>query len=427
MAHKWIETHYTGIRYREHPTRKHGRVRYDRYYNVRFQVGGQQVNEGYGWESEGMTLEKVALLKAEMRNELLKGKGTGRLADRRKQQAEEQLAAKAAEEEQARLQLTYEEFWDEHYSPLLADKKPSTSRREEELHRLWILPAIGSRPIRELTELDIARVTRSMAESGRADRTQHYAQQSIRMVINHAIRHNYFKGTNPVTLTKKPKYDNTRDRFLSKAEAKQLLDALAKKSKAIHDMALLSLYTGLRLGEIYSLTWTDIDLAHRQITVRDTKSGRTRVAGMTKQVKAMLETVPKHEGCQYVFPARIVRAATNGKTSNKPSYKKRAGNISKTFPRVVDALGYNDGADDSRQKVTFHTLRHTYASWLVMEGVPLYTVQKMLGHSDLKMTMRYSHHAPEHFAAATNVLENIADQIGSEDQGSRLRTVGGSK
>jgi site-specific recombinase XerD len=78
-----------------------------------------------------------------------------------------------------------------------------------------------------------------------------------------------------------------------------------------------------------------------------------------------------------------------------------------TYQRVVQRLGFNLGIDDVTQKVVFHTLRHTYASWLVMGGVDLYTIQKLMGHKSHQMTQRYAHLAPEHLEKAVNSLENI--------------------
>ncbi|MBN2060747.1 MAG: tyrosine-type recombinase/integrase [Deltaproteobacteria bacterium] len=66
---------------------------------------------------------------------------------------------------------------------------------------------------------------------------------------------------------------------------------------------------------------------------------------------------------------------------------------------------------DRRQRLTFHSLRHTYASWLVMQGTPLYTVQLLLGHKSMSMTMRYSHLAPDTLkAAVVNFEKNIKKQ-----------------
>jgi integrase len=81
--------------------------------------------------------------------------------------------------------------------------------------------------------------------------------------------------------------------------------------------------------------------------------------------------------------------------------------ISNAFPRTVEALqelpleaGGIRQRHDKREKITFHSLRHTYASWLVMKDVSLYVVKELLGHSTIKMTERYSHLTPDHRHAA---------------------------
>jgi integrase len=89
--------------------------------------------------------------------------------------------------------------------------------------------------------------------------------------------------------------------------------------------------------------------------------------------------------------------------------------LSKSFRIAVEALGFNKGITDPRERVTFHTLRHTFASWAVIVGVPLYTVGKALGHKTLTMTQRYAHLAPdshrivfEAVAKYTNSIEQVA-------------------
>lgn len=78
--------------------------------------------------------------------------------------------------------------------------------------------------------------------------------------------------------------------------------------------------------------------------------------------------------------------------------------MSRVFLNTVNELGFNTGVTDPRRRVVFHTLRHTYASWLVQAGVDLYVVRDLLGHSSIKMTERYSHLAPERLKGAVDML-----------------------
>jgi site-specific recombinase XerD len=78
---------------------------------------------------------------------------------------------------------------------------------------------------------------------------------------------------------------------------------------------------------------------------------------------------------------------------------------SKTFSRVVDDLGLNEGITDRRQRVTFHTLRHTFASWQVAGGTDLYTVKELLGHSSIKVTERYAHLRPSTLKTAVRIFD----------------------
>ncbi len=392
MAHKWTATKFKGIRYREHLARMHGRQR-DRYFNVRFRVAGISVNEGYGWASEGMSASKAALLMAELRKELRTGKGTGKLSDRRKAKQAELEAVKQAELAQKRKAVTYKQFFNEHYFPTIQGKKATTLAREESLHKLWILPVLGRTSIKDIRELHILKVKRAMEEKELSPRSVQYAFTCIQMVISHAIKIGYYRAVNPVLALPKnsrPKFDNRKTRFLSHENADRLLQALAEKSKQVRDMTLLSLHCGLRFGEIASLTWGDIDQVHGFITLRDTKSGSNRTVTMTGEVSDMFNGRYGGYG-ELVFPCR----------TGKPQRL-----MSQTFARTVEALGLNDGVnDDRKQKITFHSCRHTCASWLVMAGVPLYTVQKILGHSTIAMTERYAHLAPKEFKAAANLME----------------------
>ncbi len=172
--------------------------------------------------------------------------------------------------------------------------------------------------------------------------------------------------------------------------AEILLQKLKESSLTVHDMALLSLHCGLRKGEITNLTWNDVDFDNGFLFIKDAKNGKNRKAIMTEDVKSMLKERSKVSVNNFVFTT----------AKGEP-----IADISKTFPRVVETLGFNKGISDKRQQVVFHTLRHTYASWLVMSGVDLYTVQRLMGHSTIAMTERYSHLAPDYLKKAVKTFE----------------------
>jgi integrase len=81
--------------------------------------------------------------------------------------------------------------------------------------------------------------------------------------------------------------------------------------------------------------------------------------------------------------------------------------VSREFNRAVNELKLNQGVSDRRQRVVIHTLRHSFASWLVQKGTPLYTVSKLMGHSGMRHTERYAHLAPDTQRAAAMELEGI--------------------
>lgn len=390
MAVIWNKTNFPGVRFYEHATRKHG-VQKDRYFAIRFQANGKRREEGLGWASEGWTAVKASHTLAELKKAATVGEGPCSLSEKR-QQAEEKRQAEAEARTQAeRDNVTFGNVFLDSYFPIAKKNKSVRSwQKEDQCYRLWIAPVLADKPLKDIAPIHLERIKKNMAEAGRAPRSATYCLAVVRQVFNFARDHDLFAGQNPVTKVKKPSADNRRVRFLTHDEADRLLDALAERSPQVHDQALLSLHCGLRAGEIFALTWADVDLDRGVLTLRDTKSGKTRAAIMTEAVKSMLRAKVRGVPRELVFPAR-----GGGKIVQ----------VSDAFDRTVRALGLNDGVEDSRQKVVFHSLRHTFASWLVEQGVDLYTVKELMGHGNLAMTERYSHLAPDKLHRAVKTLE----------------------
>jgi integrase len=409
---QYQSTKFPGVRTREHATRKHG-IRPDRYFLIRYQTQGKRKEEGLGWASEGWTAEKAAVKLAELKQAAKTGEGAKRLSEKRaaRKKADQEAAARRKAEE--RRATTYEQYFRGHYLPEVEhDKSRVAVRDEKSIHKNSILPNIGNLPILHIGELDLKRITRAMNKAGRAPRTIQLALAHVRMVINHAIRSGYHAGPNPVSTmprNSKPKVENRRLRFFTPDEAGDLLERLLSRSKDVHDMTLLSIYCGLRAGEIFKLTWRYVDLANRLVTLVETKSGKDRTVPMPEKVYNMFLSRTEGPGNALVFPD------TKGKQRVR---------MSKTFERTVDAMGLNEGVTDRKNKLVFHSCRHTCASWLVQAGVPLLTVKEILGHSTIALTERYSHLAPDGTRAALQVMEKAIQESRTESNVQQLVNAG---
>jgi integrase len=380
MAIKRFKSNFPGVRYREHPTRKHG-IKHDRYFSIYYRVNGKKREEGLGWASQGWTAQKAAHELSKLKESHRVGSGPQTLKEKRNIEYNRR-------EQEAKDTLSFSSFFKEHYFPLQDIKK--SCEREEEIYKLWIEPVIGNVTMKDVSPIHLERIKKNMSDAGRAPRTIHYCLAVIRQVFNYAKRINLYSSDNPVGKVKKPTFDNKRVRFLAREEADKLLKELQLRSPELHDMAILSLHSGLRAGEIFNLTWGDIDIEKGIVLLKDTKTGKNRFAYMTNEVKKMLSVKQKGKHNEPVFMGR------GGKIKN----------VSNTFDRTVKDLGLNTGVTDPRQKIVFHSLRHTYASWLVESGVDLYTVKKLLGHSSIAMTERYSHLGQNTLQNAVRVFEN---------------------
>lgn len=189
-----------------------------------------------------------------------------------------------------------------------------------------------------------------------------------------------------------PKFDNARTRFLSQGEAQKLISYLFESSQLWYDIALISLNTGMRLSEIIKLKVSNINLSSQYVSAMDTKNRKNRY-------------IPLNNTAFEVFSRN-----TKGKENSDHVFlheNKKINIYNNVFTRAVKKCGFNNNITDNRQKVVFHTLRHTFASWLVQQGTPLAVVSSLLGHSSIQMTMRYAHLAPEQGQNAVMKMEQV--------------------
>ncbi len=151
-------------------------------------------------------------------------------------------------------------------------------------------------------------------------------------------------------------------------------------------MVLLARNTGMRRGELFALTWENVSVKEKLVTVEGVtaKSGSTRHISLNNEALGVLiDWRNQSDGNKLVFP--------------NPNTGKKFDNIKKSWATLIKLAGIKE--------FRFHDLRHHFASSLVMKGQDLNTVRELLGHSDLSMTLRYAHLAPEHKAAAVALID----------------------
>ncbi len=370
MARKISIKKYAGVYFTESKVRR-WRERPDKVYWVKFKDSSGKIRwERCGWASEGWTPEAAQ----RRRFELLEQDRTGSYKPRRKRRRE---------------RITFGEIAQKYINWARQSKK---SWKDDELrYKRHLEPVLSKDPLKSVSPLKIERLKRDLYKKGLSDGTVKHCLVLVRQIFNKARAWGLYDGPNPIRQVKLPSPNNKRTRFLTLEEADDLLEELKRQSKQVYDQALLSLHCGLRFGEIASLKWGDLDFRNGIIHVRDPKAGESRQAFMTEQVSEMfLDRMPEdvHPG-DLVFPGR-------GGVRQK--------SVSKAFFRAIDKLGFNKGVEDTREKVVFHTLRHTFASWLAIQGTPLFTIKELMGHKSLAMTERYAHLIPDHKRDAVKAL-----------------------
>lgn len=388
-----------GIRYKEHPTRKHGK-RPDRYWCVQYKLHGRNINEAVGWWSDGINQSRCEALLSELRVNQKSGQGPQTLKEMREFNRERREAEAKAKEAARQKNRGLGGFFELEYLPRaeLSQARLTIDHKKRMMNR-WLAP-LADKALGAITPLDLEnQVLRPMLQAGKSPATARHALALFSTLWNTALEMGLVSGENPTARIKKPKIDNQRDRFFNKDEAAALLSLLKESCPDAHDIAVLSLFSGLRVGECLRLTWPDLDFESGLIFVKDTKNRRNRHAHLTAEIRELLWRRSRERGqTAQVFPHR--------------NYHQIYSHISNYFRSAAKDLKLNEGVTDRRQKVVIHTFRHTFASWLVQMGTPLYTVSKLMGHSSIKMTERYAHLAPDTQKAAVMDLEGILGDKG---------------
>lgn len=310
--------------------------------------------------------------------------------------------------------LSLKQFIEQEYVPWVKEHRKAGRKTLGHTTRCFIQP-YGNKPLAEITPALIDQWRTRRLKNNRSIETVNRDVATFKAAISKAVLWGFLE-VHPLEKLKLLKTDrSTKVRFLSSDEELRLREALIKRDlriKAERDcanlwrkereyellpdlnlnefadhlrpMILLSMNTGLRRGEIFSLKWENVNLDRATITIEGTyaKSGKTRHIPLNSEALAVLKSWRNQTShSDLVFP-------------NKDGLQ--FDNVKKSWDgvRILAKI----------ENFRWHDLRHHFASRLVMAGVDLNTVRELLGHSEMTMTLRYAHLAPEHKANAVEKL-----------------------
>jgi site-specific recombinase XerD len=276
-------------------------------------------------------------------------------------------------------------------------------REYERYGRFW-KAALPGRTLRQVLPGDIERYVGQRVRDV-APATVNRELQFLKHLFNVAIADGK-ADANPVKAVKLFTENNQRVRFLTDDEETALRNAIGE---AEWPMVAVAIHTGLRQAEQFKLRWEHVDFATGLLTVPRSKHGETRRVPMNDTVRDILRALPSRLKSPYVFPS-----ATGETPLDARNYMNRVFNKALKVARIED--------------FTWHSLRHTFASRLVMTGVDLRTVQDLLGHMTIAMTLRYSHLSPAHRLDAVQRLNRPpAHPVGRAQKSERTGTKTGTE
>ena len=295
-----------------------------------------------------------------------------------------------------RMATLIDRYWKEYGS-----KKKSSDRESSVLE--GIRKELGGLFVREVDGPAVDRWFRGLTESkglSQGTAVRHFN------VMHHMMEKAatlWSKATgidrNPADQVEVLRPDDQRERYLSAEEIQELKKSLDMKmyrtgGRAVNQtfyrlrmLVLIALTTGMRIAEIFALKWSDVLYREELICVRSKlKGGKIRYAPMPAELAAELRKYPAVIGEDRIFPPR--RGATGERQR-----------VEGSFETILEMAGIVD--------FRFHDLRHTFASWYMMNGGDLYELAKVLGHSNINTTERYAKLAKKHIARTGNTAREM--------------------
>ncbi|MCL9777543.1 site-specific integrase [Vibrio methylphosphonaticus] len=297
--------------------------------------------------------------------------------------------------------LTLERFLEEYYKDYLIGLNPKQAEKSYISIKNGFAH-LAKKPIADITAFEVQQWVTERSKLGRAPSTITSVFNRFKAAMNRAVEWELLEGHN-LDKVKLIKRDNTLVRYLSKEQESALFEQIQQRDERLRQeqcnrtdvmpteryidyfepLIVMAVNTGMRKGEMLSLRWEHVSMENRYLTIssENAKSKKKRTIPLNDTLYNMLETWrEQHPDTEHV----LVHMGKSVDYFQHPWEQVLKGSKIENF--------------------RFHDLRHHFASKLVMAGVDLNIVRELLGHSDLKMTLRYAHLAPEQKAAAISLI-----------------------
>ena len=293
---------------------------------------------------------------------------------------------------QARQSMLFSELLDDALEHSKAENgERSTNELKLKIERLR--PERGSRKVKDITKQDIVRWLQSETVARRWTLATANRWQACFSLVFRVAVDNEKVALNPASRIRRKAENNQAVRYLIREEEGRIRAALATRSASCLPAFIASLHTGLRASEQWNLTWSDIDLERKTLTVRKQKSGKgERHIRLNQVVVAALEGLRKD-------------ADIDGVPSGVPFLNSRG------TPMTTHRDWFDPAVEEAKvPNYSWHKNRHTFASRLAMGSVDIRTIAQLMGHGTIQMTMRYAHLSPDHNQSAVDRLVEFGNE-----------------
>src|ERR1035437_6644969 len=248
---------------------------------------------------------------------------------------------------------------------------------------------IGDKPLSNIRMNEVELFLTGIAGESKVKSKKYYI--SLNSLFNKAVQWDYI-SINPASKIIPPKIPKNNPLFIDETELQQIIEK--EPNQDLKDIYLVLFHTGMRLGELINLKWNQVSFNDKVIRLTNSEDFTTK--GKKER------TIPINENLVKVFTERYPKVIDINQLNyvfNKHGMKFSGDYISKSFKKIIL------NCENINHDIHLHSLRHSFATYLVKKGVSLFIIKELLGHQDYKTTLLYSHITTDSLRDAVKVLE----------------------